>query len=69
MGYCWSYGNVISLTLQACGAQGNLGYIKKEKHTVVGKQNVSLYVSVCVRNGFHLEPLAVVLTGSPALLK
>lgn len=37
---------MISLALQAGGARGDLGYIKKEKHTVVGKQNVSL----CVRN-------------------
>lgn len=48
VGYCWPYVKVISLAQQACGAQGNLGCIKKEKHTVVGKQNVSLCVRVCV---------------------
>ena len=52
------------------------GYIKKEKHTVTGKQN--LCVCVCVRErerererdreremSFHLEALDVVATGSP----
>ena len=42
------YADVISLVLQACGAQGNFGYIKKEKHTVTGKQNVCVCVCVCV---------------------
>lgn len=47
LSYCRPYIKVISLALQPCGAQGNLGYIKKEKHTVVGKQNMSLCVCVC----------------------
>lgn len=69
MGYCWSYVDVISLALMACGAQGNLGYIKKEKHTVVGKQNASLCERVCVRNELSFRTFGSGFSWFPSTLK
>ena len=37
------------MVLQACGAQEDFGYIKKEKHTVIGKQNLCMCVCVTER--------------------
>lgn len=73
-GHCGSHANAIPSTLRACEVQGNSGYIKsklfkKERHTVIGRQSVSLCVFVYVRNDFHLENLAVVSTASLGLLK
>lgn len=51
LGSCGSHVSVISSALQAWEAQGNLGYIKKEKHTVVWQTKcVFVCESVCERN-------------------
>lgn len=69
VGHCWSYVDVISLALMACGAQGNLGYIKKEKHTVAGKQNASLCERVCVRNELSFRTFGSGFSWFPRTLK